>query len=240
MFLFILRRVVSLIKWCIITLVVAPIVGVLFYKNMPVHYTPLMFIRMVEQVTDGHKPKLHHQWVGREDITPYMAQAVITSEDQRFLTHNGFDLVEISNSLNDHYVKGKRMRGGSTISQQTAKNVFLWPTSSWVRKGFETYFTVLIELFWSKERIMEVYLNSIEMGDGIYGVAAVAEIHFQTMPSHLSKQKCALIAATLPNPLKYNSAVPSPYIKKRQKTIIAGMKHAPLLWDMPKMSKTLD
>lgn len=216
-------------------MVVTSVLGVLFYKYMPVYYTPLMFIRMAQHIGDGRMPVLKHTWVDSKAITPYMAQAVMTSEDQRFLSHNGFDMVEISNALEEHYVEGKRMRGGSTISQQTAKNVFLWPTSSWVRKGFEVYFTALIELCWSKERIMEVYLNSIEMGDGIYGVQAVAEEHFETEATTLSKKQCALIAASLPNPLKFNSATPSPYMLKRQKTILAGMKRMPLLWSVPEV-----
>jgi monofunctional biosynthetic peptidoglycan transglycosylase len=117
-----------------------------------------------------------------------------------------------------------RIRGGSTISQQTAKNVFLWPSSTWVRKGFEAYFTVLIEIVWGKQRIMEVYLNSIEMGDGIYGADAVAEQHFNTTAKELTKAQCALIAATLPNPRRFNSAKPSAYMLKRQKRILHEMK----------------
>ena len=111
------------------------------------------------------------------------------------------------------------------MSQQTAKNVFLWPTSSWIRKGFETYFTFLIELMWSKERIMEVYLNTIEMGDGIYGAQAVAEYHFGTTASRLTKKQSALIAASLPNPLRFNSGAPTPYLRKRQRQIIRQMPY---------------
>ena len=125
----------------------------------------------------------------------------------------------------DEAKEGKRQRGASTISQQTAKNVFLWPQSSWVRKGFEAYFTLLIELLWSKDRIMEVYLNSIEMGDGIYGAEAVAKAHFGTSAKNLTREQCALIAATLPNPIKYNSARPSPYVYKRQRAILRQMKN---------------
>ncbi|MCH5179571.1 MAG: monofunctional biosynthetic peptidoglycan transglycosylase, partial [Prevotellaceae bacterium] len=123
------------------------------------------------------------------------------------------------------YLDGTRMRGGSTISQQTAKNVFLWPTSSWVRKGLEVYFTYLIEKMWSKERIMEVYLNTIEMGQGIYGAQAVAKHHFGTTASHLTKEQSALIAATLPNPLRFNSADPSSYMLKRQQQIVKQMPY---------------
>ena len=125
----------------------------------------------------------------------------------------------------DEQAQGKRRRGGSTISQQTAKNVFLWPQSSWVRKGFEAYFTVLIELAWGKHRIMEVYLNSIEMGDGIYGAEAVAQQHFSRPSSELTRANCALVAATLPNPLRFSSQSPSPYMLRRQTAIMREMRH---------------
>ena len=148
----------------------------------------------------------------------------MASEDQRFLEHSGFDFDAIKQAARENS-KGKRRRGASTISQQTAKNVFLWPTSSWVRKGFETYFTLLIELLWSKERIMEVYLNTIEMGDGIYGAQAVAEHHFGTTAQKLTKGQCALIAASLPNPLRFDSGNPSSYLRKRQRQIMRQMPY---------------
>ena len=152
--------------------------------------------------------------------------AVIASEDNRFATHNGFDFIEIQKAIKENETR-KRKRGASTISQQTAKNVFLWPQSSWVRKGLEVYFTVLIEFFWSKERIMEVYLNSIEMGDGIYGVEAVAEQHFGINAYNLTRADCALIAATLPTPRRYSSKTPSPYMRKRQRQIMHQMTFIP-------------
>ncbi len=152
--------------------------------------------------------------------------AVIASEDNRFAEHNGFDFVEIKKAMKENETR-KRQRGASTISQQTAKNVFLWPQSSWVRKGLEVYFTFLIETFWSKERIMEVYLNSIEMGKGIYGAQATAENKFGTTAAKLTKGQCALIAATLPNPIRFNSAKPSPYILKRQNQILRLMNLVP-------------
>ena len=139
----------------------------------------------------------------------------MASEDQRFLIHHGFDYQAIEQAAEDHLKRGKKLRGGSTISQQTAKNVFLWQGRSWVRKGLETYFTFLIELMWSKQRIMEVYLNSIEMGDGIYGVQACAEQNFGMDAQQLSRRDCALIAATLPNPRRFSSKNPGPYMRKR-------------------------
>lgn len=152
--------------------------------------------------------------------------AVMASEDAKFLQHHGFDFqaIEKAAERNTKHPE-KRKLGASTISQQTAKNVFLWPGRSWVRKGFEVYFTGLIELMWSKQRIMEVYLNSIEMGEGIYGADAVAEEHFNTTAENLSKAQCALIAATLPNPRKFSSKNPSGYMLKRQARIMREMKY---------------
>lgn len=155
-----------------------------------------------------------------------MPMAVIASEDANFLKHHGFDYKAIENAaIRNRKYPEKRKLGASTISQQTAKNVFLWPGRSWIRKGFEVYFTTLIELLWSKQRIMEVYLNSIEMGEGIYGVDAVAEEHFNRDAKSLSREQCALIAATLPNPLKFSSKNPSAYILKRQNRILHEMKY---------------
>ena len=200
------------------------ILAVLIYKWCPVYVTPLMIIRCAQQVKHGETLRLKHLWVPLDSMSIYMPVAVMASEDQRFLTHNGFDFIEIDKALKERR-SGKRHRGGSTISQQTAKNVFLWPKSSWFRKGLEAYFTILIELIWGKERIMEVYLNSIEMGDGIYGAEAVAQQHFGRRAITLTRANCALIAATLPNPLKYSSKNPSSYILKRQTAIMQQMRH---------------
>jgi monofunctional biosynthetic peptidoglycan transglycosylase len=160
----------------------------------------------------------------------------MASEDQRFLKHHGFDYKAIEKATKRNKT-GKRMLGASTISQQTAKNVFLWPGRTWVRKGLEAYFTVLIELMWSKQRIMEVYLNSIEMGDGIYGVEAVAQEHFNCSAKELTRANCALIAATLPNPRVYSSKYPSDYMVKRKYAIMKQMKFIPIL---PKEGQVVD
>lgn len=197
---------------------------VVVYRFAQVPLTPLMLIRLCQQVSNKETVRLHHHWVPITQMSRYMPVAVMASEDQRFLDHHGFDFKEIKNAVGEQ-IEGKRRRGGSTISQQTVKNVFLWPESSWVRKGFEVYFTGLIELMWSKQRIMEVYLNSIEMGDGIYGAQAVAEEHFNTTAENLSKAQCALIAATLPNPRKFSSMNPSGYMLKRQSRIMREMKY---------------
>jgi monofunctional biosynthetic peptidoglycan transglycosylase len=163
--------------------------------------------------------------VSLNKISPFMPVAVIASEDANFMTHHGFDYKAIEHAAErNRKHPEKRKLGASTISQQTAKNVFLWPGRSWTRKGFEVYFTTLIELLWSKERIMEVYLNSIEMGEGIYGVSAVAEEHFGIQAKDLDRSQCALIAATLPNPRLYSSKHPSAYMKKRQARILKEMK----------------
>lgn len=203
------------------------ILAVVVYRFVPVYLTPLMFIRTFEQVLDGESIEWHHHWVAMENISPHMPVAVMASEDQRFLLHHGFDYAAIEKAAKRN-LRGKRRKlGASTISQQTAKNVFLWPGRSWIRKGFEVYFTALIELMWSKQRIMEVYLNSIEMGDGIYGVDAVAECHFGKNAENLSRADCALVAATLPNPRKFSSKAPSRYIRLRQRQIEKEMRYIP-------------
>lgn len=202
------------------------ILAVVALRFIPVYFTPLMFIRCAEQIKSGEHLKLHHSWVSLDKISPHMPVAVMASEDQRFLIHHGFDYKAIESAAK-HNMNSSRRLGGSTISQQTAKNVFLWPGRSWVRKGLEAYFTVLIEFMWSKQRIMEVYLNSIEMGKGIYGVQAVAEDNFGKDAIDLFRSECALIAATLPNPLIYNSAAPSDYTLKRKRHIEQQMKFIP-------------
>ena len=170
----------------------------------------------------GESVRLKHDWVRLEDMSVELPLAVMASEDQKFMLHHGFDFEAIEKAY-EELKGGKRRRGGSTISQQTAKNVFLLPTSSWFRKGLEAYFTVLIEVVWGKERIMEVYLNSVEMGDGIYGAEAVAIEHFGVHASELSRRQCALIAATLPNPLRFSSKNPSSYMLRRQGWILGQM-----------------
>ncbi|RHJ83187.1 monofunctional biosynthetic peptidoglycan transglycosylase [Parabacteroides sp. AM08-6] len=198
------------------------ILAVVIYKFVPVYYTPLMFIRMYEQFHDGKPFKLEHKWVPISKIAQPLVQAVVASEDNLFLDHHGFDIEQIQKARSEAK-SGKRIRGASTISQQTAKNVFLWPGKSYLRKGIEAYFTLLIEWIWGKERIMEVYLNSIEMGEGIYGAEAVAHSHFGKSAYKLTRSEAALIAASLPNPRRFNSGKPSPYMLKRQAKIMSLM-----------------
>ena len=224
----ILKRIQKFLQLIVLLFFGSTILAVFIYRFAPVYITPLMVVRCAQQMTRGEKIRMKHHWVPLDSISKYLPVAVMASEDQRFMTHHGFDFKEIQNAIEERE-RGKRKRGGSTISQQTAKNVFLWPASSWVRKGFEAYFTVLIELMWSKERIMEVYLNSIEMGDGIYGAEAVAQQHFGRGADKLTRANCALVAATLPNPLKFSSKEPSRYMLKRQTAIMKQMKYINLL-----------
>lgn len=220
-----LRRIVY---WVAALFFGTTILSVVVLKFVPVVVTPLMVIRLVEQSREGKPLRLKHRWTSLDNISPSLPVAVMASEDQRFLKHHGFDFDAIRSAAQSN-AGGKKLRGGSTISQQTAKNVFLWPGRSWVRKGLEAYFTVLIELVWSKQRIMEVYLNSIEMGDGIYGASAVAKHHFGCTAAELSRSDCALIAATLPNPRRFSSKTPSEYIVKRKYQIMRQMRYIPLL-----------
>lgn len=195
-------------------------------RFVPVLVTPLMIIRSVEALVDSDMPKNSKKWVSIDDISKNMIVAVIAAEDNKFMTHHGFSFEDMQKAFK-HNQKGKRIRGGSTISQQTAKNVFLWHKRSYLRKGLEAYFTVLIEIFWSKERIMEVYLNSIEMGDGIYGVEAASLEYFGVHASELSKNQAALIAVCLPNPRKYSPVNPSSYISRRKNAILSVMRKLP-------------
>ena len=208
---------------------VLSIASVLLFRLVPIPFTPLMLIRCVEQKSDGKDMKLRKDWTSIDEMSAAMPLAVIASEDQNFEEHFGFDMDAIrkAQAYNDRH-KGKRMKGASTISQQTAKNVFLWPSRSWIRKGFEVYFTFLIELFWSKQRIMEVYLNVIEMGNGVYGTEAAAQEYFHKPAKKLSMREAALIAAVLPNPRKWSPAKPSAYIQRKSSRIIHFMSRLKL------------
>ena len=217
------------IKKLILRIVVAffasTILSVVALRFIPVWFTPLMFIRCYEQLKEGRELRMTHHWVSLDEMSENMPVAVMASEDARFLSHHGFDFKAIESAAKRNIQHPEKRRlGASTISQQTAKNVFLWPGRSWIRKGFELYFTSLIELMWSKERIMEVYLNSIETGEGIYGVEAIANENWGLHANQLSKSQCALIAVTLPNPRQFSSKHPSAYMQKRQKRILHEMK----------------
>lgn len=229
-----MKKIASFFRWAIVLFLATSILTVVAYRFIPVYITPLMVIRCFEK----GELKMHHHWMPMDNISRHMPVAVMASEDQRFLLHHGFDYNAIEKAA-VHNIKNKtgKKRGASTITQQTAKNVFLWPGRSWVRKGFEVYFTALIELIWSKQRIMEVYLNSIEMGDMVYGVDAVARYHFGKTASELSRSECALIAATLPNPIRFSSKAPSGYVRLRQRKIEHEMKFIP---SFPKEGEDID
>ena len=225
---FLLRRIRIVLQWVVVAFFGSTILAVVVLRFVPVYFTPLMFIRLGQQISDGKTLKMHHHWVPLEEMSPSLPVAVMASEDQRFMQHHGFDFKAIEKAAKRNCTqKDKPKLGASTISQQTAKNVFLWPGRTWVRKGLEAYFTSLIEIMWSKQRIMEVYLKSIEMGDGIYGADAVAEYHFDCEAKDLTRSQCALVAATLPNPRKFSSANPSPYMLKRQRQIMRQMRFIP-------------
>ncbi len=205
------RFIFKIIFW-----LVAFSIGMAFlYKYVPVKVTPLMVVRYFEPQEQSLRVLWEHDWVSLDHISKNLQLAVICSEDQIFLNHNGFDFKAIEKAF-EYNKKGKRIKGASTISQQTAKNVFLWSQRSWFRKGLETYFTFLIELCWSKERIMEVYLNSIEMGKGVFGAEAASKHWFKKSTRNLSKLEASSIAAILPNPR-------SNYIQGRTDWIIKQM-----------------
>lgn len=226
-----MMKIIKFLFKTLLWLLVIPIIGVVVFKWVPVPATPLMVIRYFEQKEAKKEAVWKHDWVPMDEISKNLQLAVICSEDQNFLKHNGFDMKAIEKAF-DSNQKGKRMRGGSTISQQTAKNVFLWPQRSWVRKGMEAYVTFWIELIWTKERIMEVYLNSIEMGNGIYGAEAAAQYWFKKPASNLSKSESAAIAAILPRPLRYRANPPTNYIASRKLWIMKQMSfHGALAYD---------
>jgi monofunctional biosynthetic peptidoglycan transglycosylase len=196
----------------------------LLYRFVPVPCTILMLQRCVEQKMSGRPMKLDKKWVPIERMSPNLPRAVATAEDQKFEEHLGFDFeaIEKAAKYNERH-HGRRVRGASTISQQCAKNVFLWPSRSWARKGLEVYFTFLIEVCWSKERIMEVYLNVIEMGPGVYGAEAAAGYYFHEPAARLTREQAARIAAILPNPRRWSASKPTPYILRRTDWILSHM-----------------
>lgn len=196
----------------LIMFVAAPVALVLIYRFVP---PPITFL-MVQRMFEGHG--LERRWVPLEQISPSLVRAVIAAEDARFCEHHGFDLNAIQKAMAANE-SGRRLRGGSTISQQTAKNVFLWPSRDWVRKGLEAWFTVLIEVGWGKERIMEVYLNSIEWGPGVYGAEAAAQRNFHVPASRLTPGQSARLAAIVPKPLSWKAAQPGRYVQRRSGAI---------------------
>ncbi|HWA62050.1 MAG TPA: monofunctional biosynthetic peptidoglycan transglycosylase [Caulobacteraceae bacterium] len=204
------RAVRNLLGAVFLALLVGPPLAVIVYRFVP----PPLTILMVERLVQGHG--LDHRWRPLGQISPAMPRAVVASEDARFCYHHGFDFRAIEKAIARNEKRpGRPVHGGSTVSQQTAKNVFLWPERTWVRKGAEAYFTVLIEALWGKRRIMEVYLNTVEFGPGIYGVEAASQRYFHHPASKLTPTEAARLAAILPNPLKYKAVDPGAYVRRR-------------------------
>ena len=212
-----LKKGVRISGYILLSLFILSIVVTILYRWVNPPVTPLMVIR---KMSEGSK--IDKKWMPLDSISPYMVTAAVGGEDANFMNHSGFDFDAIENAMEKN-MSGKSVRGGSTISQQVAKNVFLWPERSWVRKGLEAYFTLLIETCWSKKRIMEVYLNVIEMGDGIYGAEAAAQFYFHKSASKLSKNEASLITACYPNPRIYFPNRPSPFVVHKQAIILRNM-----------------
>ncbi|MFA6923125.1 MAG: monofunctional biosynthetic peptidoglycan transglycosylase [Bacteroidales bacterium] len=213
------KSLINFLKFIRIAVVVFFIVSILCvilfrFVNPPI--TPLMVIRTMEVKSNNEKNTINKTWVSIENISPNLVQAIVTSEDQSFTHHWGFDFNAIRKVYDMNSSNKKRgLRGASTISQQTAKNVFLTPSRTWLRKGFEVYFTALIELFWSKKRIMEVYLNIIELGNGIYGVEEASQYYFHKSAKKLTKYEAASIAAIIPNPRNWSPVKPNARVARR-------------------------
>ncbi len=218
------RKIFRIFKRAIYLFFVLSILTVILFRFAPIPITPLMLIRSGEFLLEGKSPILKYKWRSSDKISNNLKRAVVAAEDQKFYDHYGFDLEAIKKAAKNNE-KGRKIKGGSTISQQCAKNVFLWQGRNWIRKGLEVYFTALIELFWSKERIMTVYLNVIEMGIGVYGAEAASEYYFNKSATSLTKSDAALMAAILPNPRKWDVKNPSGYIQRRQRWILRQMNY---------------
>lgn len=204
-------------KWLylgVLGFIFASVISTIIFRWVPIPFTPLMIIRCGQQLFNGKPLKLVKDWEPLENISPNLQLAVVVCEDQEYLNHFGFNIEAMKKAIRSNQ-RGKKLRGGSTISQQTAKNVFLWTGRNYIRKGLEVYFTLLIETFWDKERIMEVYLNVAEMGEGLYGAQAASIHYFGKDASKLKKSEAARLAVILPSPRRYNAARPGPYVQRR-------------------------
>jgi monofunctional biosynthetic peptidoglycan transglycosylase len=222
-----LKKISRFLGKLLVWFLVLSVFSVIVFKFVPIPFTPLMASRAIDNMMAGKELTFSHDWVSLEQISPNLQKAVIASEDANFFKHHGFDLEAIEKAMKNNE-KGRRIKGGSTISQQTAKNVFLWQGRSYLRKGLEAYFTVLIEVFWGKERIMEVYLNSIEMGNNVYGAEAAAYHWYIRNAATLTPQQAAGIAAILPNPRKFKASGSTPYIQRRKGRIVKHMRYVKL------------
>jgi monofunctional biosynthetic peptidoglycan transglycosylase len=213
------KKCLQFLKWIVIGFFALSIFSVIFFRFVPPPFTPLMIIRYFENDKHIGRHAIEKKWVSIEKISPNMIQAVVAAEDNNFVQHWGvdFDAIKKAQKINKY---SKRLHGGSTITQQTAKNLFLWPSRSYIRKGFELYFTMLIEVFWSKERIMEVYLNIIETGKGVYGVETASRIYYKKSAAKLTRAEAAMLTTIIPNPRKRNPANPSQYMFYYQSRVL--------------------
>jgi monofunctional biosynthetic peptidoglycan transglycosylase len=213
------KKIWKIFLWVALGFLGSTIFFIILYSFVNPPVTPLMISRALLRNPDDGRVGIHKDWVSFREISPNMIKAVVASEDNRFLEHWGIDVEAVQKAV-AYNKRHRRKHGASTITQQVAKNVFLWPARSWIRKGFELYFTVMIEVVWSKKRIMVVYLNVIETGNGVYGVEAAARKYFRKPAAKLTRGEAALIAAALPNPRKRNPAKPTPYLLRRQARIL--------------------
>lgn len=220
LFVKIIHIILGMISGFVVVSVVS--VGLMTVINPPL--TPLMILRPIEGLFDGKSIGIEKDWVSYDEISTNFFRAVIASEDAKFMRHDGFDrkAMKVAKRYNEIH-KGKKKRGASTISMQTAKNTFLWHGRNYIRKGLEAYFTVLIEAVWGKKRIIEVYANVIEFGDGLYGVEAASQKFFGKSASRLTRREAALLASVLPNPHRWSPAKPTKYINKRVAWIMGRM-----------------
>ncbi|OQK17492.1 monofunctional biosynthetic peptidoglycan transglycosylase [Methyloprofundus sedimenti] len=220
-----LKGVKRLLLFLIVAFVASSLLLIGVFRYLPVPVTTFMFYRQMTGFQEGNNFKaINHHWVDSDKISKHAFAAVIAAEDQWFYQHHGYDTASMISAI-ETWLDGGRLRGASTISQQVAKNLFLVPTRSFWRKGFEAWFTVLIEAFWSKERILEVYLNSVEFGDHLFGIEAASQHYFGISSMRLSRKQAALLAASLPNPIKFNTAKPSAYMLRRQSWILLQMNN---------------
>lgn len=211
-------KIKKLVFWSICAFFVSTIMTVVALKWFPVYVTPLVLLRTGEYALDGKWVAVKKNWVSLDKISPHLRKAVIASEDPKFLTHQGFDFEAIAKAI-DANKRRKIKIGASTISQQTAKNVFLYPSRTFLRKGLEAYFTVLIENIWDKRRILEVYLNVIELGPGIYGAEAASKYYYNKSAERLALGEAQLFAAILPNPRRWNPKRPTNFVLRRRNFI---------------------
>jgi monofunctional biosynthetic peptidoglycan transglycosylase len=221
---FTLQRLKVIVGKTVLYFLLVTVLWVLMYRFINPPITLLMVMRNIERKADGKTFKTDKKWVDFKEMSDNIKRAAIAGEDQKFIQHWGFDVTAISRAYKANRADTTKMKGGSTISQQTAKNVFLWPGRSWIRKGFEAYFTVLIELLWSKERILEVYLNVIEMGDGIYGAEAAAQTYYGKSCRNLTRSEASMIAACFPNPIRWTPLHPTRFIRHRHYLIMRNIR----------------